>query len=274
MKKENIVMFSGGKDSTAQVLLMLENNIPMDDIVMCDLGKEFPEIYDHKEKFEKYIGQKITVIKPDKPFIYWLALHYRRKGKRPNEFYYDKETFEKKILTKKDFDVAYDGTPIYKDYVGVIRCDTNVGYGFPDMRNRWCTGIKVQSINKYLKEKPKRVEWHGIAFDEQNRIEKNKGRDIRYILNEMKYTEEMALQLCYDHGFDFGGLYKIMNRVSCYCCPLQSISDLRYLYNQRKELWDDMLFMESQSFRKFTATRTLKDFESMFDNENNQLKIF
>ena len=52
----NIVQFSGGKDSTAMLLMMLDKNMPIDDIIFCDTGKEFPQTYEHIEKVNKYIG--------------------------------------------------------------------------------------------------------------------------------------------------------------------------------------------------------------------------
>ena len=52
----NVVQFSGGKDSTSMLLMMLEKNMPIDDIIFCDTGKEFPQIYEHIEKVNKYIG--------------------------------------------------------------------------------------------------------------------------------------------------------------------------------------------------------------------------
>jgi 3'-phosphoadenosine 5'-phosphosulfate sulfotransferase (PAPS reductase)/FAD synthetase len=53
---EHIVQFSGGKDSTAMLLMMLEKNMPIDEIIFCDTGKEFPQMYEHIEKVQKYIG--------------------------------------------------------------------------------------------------------------------------------------------------------------------------------------------------------------------------
>lgn len=52
----NVVQFSGGKDSTAMLLMMLEKNMPIDDIIFCDTGNEFPQVYEHIEKVNKYIG--------------------------------------------------------------------------------------------------------------------------------------------------------------------------------------------------------------------------
>ena len=44
---------------------------------------------------------------------------------------------------------------------------------------------------------------------------------------EWRITEAKALQICYDQGFDWGGLYEIYHRASCWCCPLQRIDELR-----------------------------------------------
>ena len=37
---KHIVSFSGGKDSTAMLLMMLEKNMPIDEIIFCDTGKK------------------------------------------------------------------------------------------------------------------------------------------------------------------------------------------------------------------------------------------
>lgn len=37
-----VVSFSGGKDSTAMLLRLLELNYPIDEVVCCDTYKEFP----------------------------------------------------------------------------------------------------------------------------------------------------------------------------------------------------------------------------------------
>lgn len=44
---KNIVSFSGGKDSTAMLLRMLEENMEIDEIIYCDTGKEFKRIKNH-----------------------------------------------------------------------------------------------------------------------------------------------------------------------------------------------------------------------------------
>ena len=41
---KNVVQFSGGKDSTAMLLLLLERGVTVDEIIFCDTGMEFPEL--------------------------------------------------------------------------------------------------------------------------------------------------------------------------------------------------------------------------------------
>lgn len=69
---KHIVSFSGGKDSTAMLLRMLEENMQVDEIIYCDTYKEFPQMYKHIEKIKKYIKEKynkeITTLKAEKDF--------------------------------------------------------------------------------------------------------------------------------------------------------------------------------------------------------------
>ncbi len=65
--------FSGGKDSTAMLLRMLEEKMPVDVILFCDTGLEFPALYDHIRKVERDIGREITVVKNPNDFEYLFA---------------------------------------------------------------------------------------------------------------------------------------------------------------------------------------------------------
>ena len=46
----NIVSFSGGKDSTAMLLMMIEKGMKIDKVIFCDTGAEFPQMYEHIKK--------------------------------------------------------------------------------------------------------------------------------------------------------------------------------------------------------------------------------
>ena len=50
INNKHIVSFSGGKDSTAMLLKMIEKGMPIDEIIFCDTTAEFPEMYDHIKK--------------------------------------------------------------------------------------------------------------------------------------------------------------------------------------------------------------------------------
>ncbi|HBF4255807.1 TPA: phosphoadenosine phosphosulfate reductase family protein, partial [Clostridioides difficile] len=78
-----IASFSGGKDSAAMLLLILEKGLKLDEIVFIDTGLEFKEIYDIIDDFEKRINFKITRIKAEKTFeeyFYTVNKQGKRKG--------------------------------------------------------------------------------------------------------------------------------------------------------------------------------------------------
>jgi len=74
-----VLSLSGGKDSTALLMLMLEKNIPIHSVVFFDTGWEFPAMAGHLEKIEKYTGIKIVRLSPDRPFDYWMFDHVIKK---------------------------------------------------------------------------------------------------------------------------------------------------------------------------------------------------
>ena len=59
------VSLSGGKDSTAMLLMMLERGEHIDEIVTVDTGMEFPEMYEHLAKLQKQVDIPFTVLKPE-----------------------------------------------------------------------------------------------------------------------------------------------------------------------------------------------------------------
>ena len=63
------------------LLMMLEKNMPVDIILFCDTGLEFPDMYKHLEKVEKYTGRKITKLKAPFSFeYYFLDVIVKRKN--------------------------------------------------------------------------------------------------------------------------------------------------------------------------------------------------
>ena len=49
----HIVSFSGGKDSTAMLLMMIEKKMQIDEIIFCDTTVEFPQMIEHIDQVEE-----------------------------------------------------------------------------------------------------------------------------------------------------------------------------------------------------------------------------
>lgn len=54
-KQFHAVSLSGGKDSTAMLLMMLERDMPIDAVLTADTGMEFPEMYEHLERIDQLL---------------------------------------------------------------------------------------------------------------------------------------------------------------------------------------------------------------------------
>lgn len=209
---------------------MLEENMPVDEIICCDTGKEFPEVYEHIEKVKKYIKEKynkeITILKSEKTFDYYMFEHQKTRGKNKG---------------KK-------------------------GYGWATMRCRWCTTLlKNQVVDNYLKQYKEEgyIEYIGIAYDEQKRI---KGK--KYPLVDWKMTEADCLKCCYDKGFNYNGLYEYFDRLSCWCCPLKNQKELKILYKHYPKLWNELKEMDKKSYNNFKNNYTVEQLEQKFKNGN------
>lgn len=223
---KHIVSFSGGKDSTAMLLRMLEENMTIDDIIFCDVGKDFPDMIEHVEKVKSYIKERynkeITILKGDKSFDYYMFEHEKTRGKNKG---------------KK-------------------------GYGWATMRARWCTTLlKNNIINDYLRRYKDEgyIEYIGIACDEPKRI-----KDKIYPLVEWQMTEKDCLQYCYDRGFDWNGLYEHFDRVSCWCCPLKNLKELKMLYKNYPALWEQLKDMDKRAYNQFRADYSVEQLEEKF----------
>ena len=71
-KTPQIVSFSGGKDSTAMLHMMLDRGEPVDHVIWFDTGWEFPEMAEHVKEVAYKTGLEITCVRPDHSFDYWM----------------------------------------------------------------------------------------------------------------------------------------------------------------------------------------------------------
>ena len=58
------VSLSGGKDSTAMLLLMIERDMPIDVVLTADTGMEFPEMYEHMQKLDGLLYRCLLYTSP------------------------------------------------------------------------------------------------------------------------------------------------------------------------------------------------------------------
>ncbi len=75
-----------------------------------------------------------------------------------------------------------------------------------------------------------------------------------YPLVEWDITEAEALQICYDRGFYWDGLYELYRRCSCWCCPFQRIDELRTLRHHHPELWAKLRDLDERAIGQFGHT--------------------
>ena len=239
-----VVSFSGGKDSTAMLLRLLELGQQIDEVIFCDTYKEFPQMYQHIERVKQVVESHnipFTTLKNEYSFDYWMFEH-EPKRRKPEEF---------------------------KEKYGDAK-----GYSWADSRSRWCTTIlKTQIIDKYIKSLGDVIQYVGIAADETERLERQitqQGKKL-YPLVEWGWSEADCLAYCYSLGYDWGGLYQIFDRVSCWCCPLKGLDELRKLRKHFPELWDELRQMDANTWRQFRKDYSVEDLEKRFTFEEERL---
>lgn len=237
----HVVSFSGGKDSTAMLLRMIELNYHIDEVVFCDTTMEFPGMIRHVEKVKKVVeaaGIKFATVKSEHNFEYYLSevdVPNRRK------------------------DSNHYGVP---------------GYGWPSHKIRWCTRhLKLDLIRKHfaeLRQEYNVIQYIGIAADEDYRMERKGNQDPnhRHPLRDWGWTEAEAMSYCKEKGYDWEGLYEIFNRVSCWCCPLKAYSELRKLRRLFPDLWQKLLEMDAKQWQTFAHGYSVADFDKRFALED------
>ena len=103
------------------------------------------------------------------------------------------------------------------------------------------------------------------------RLERENNKKQLHPLVEWGWDEKTCLQYCYQKGYDWEGLYQLFHRVSCWCCPLQSLSELRKLRIHFPDLWAELKDMDERTWRTFRADYSVKELEIRFDFEEERI---
>ena len=113
------------------------------------------------------------------------------------------------------------------------------------MMRRWCTAhLKREPLDRFKRQMGKDcIHLVGIAADEGKRIREEK--DKRYPLVEWGMTEADCLAYCKERGYyQSPCAYDVCKRMSCFLCPLMNNTQIKYLVNQRPELWEKIKELE------------------------------
>ena len=167
-----IASWSGGKDSTASIILAHENNEPLDLIIFSevmfdkDVSGELPEHMEFvKNKciplFERW-GYETKILHADLTYMD-IFLREPKKGKRV-------------------------GSGLKTGFPMAGKCQVN-------------RSVKVLPIKRFLKVYEEKTEYIGIAIDEQKRLAGIASDSNKIsLLEKYGYTEQMAFDLCKKYG--------------------------------------------------------------------------
>lgn len=224
----HILSFSGGADSTYLAFYLIENNYPFDEAVMFDTGWEFPQMYEHIEK---------------------MRVYFENHGVKLTVLTPD-ESFDYLMLEKwKE----------KKETGELVKGNSWCGGGC-----RWGTFIKQDKLNRYC---GKNTVYIGFAADEPNRVI-NLDANKKAPLAENGITEAECLAGCYARGYDFGGLYEKLDRVSCKFCRMKNLKELRNIYFDIPEVWNELREKQKATYMPFKgAGKSVFQLESRFEFE-------
>lgn len=211
-----IASFSGGKDSTAQIILAHENGEPLDLIIFSEV------MFDSETSGE--LPEHIDFIK-NKCIPLFQSWGYETKILHSDKTYMD--IFLREPTRGKRF-----GTGLITGFPMSGLCQIN-------------RSVKVLPITKFLKNYDDDfIQYIGIAKDEPKRLEKLENTNRTSLLAKYGYTEQMAYDLCEKYGL-LSPIYRYSKRGGCWFCPNATKGELRHLRRNHKDLWNKLLELEN-----------------------------
>lgn len=249
---KHIASCSGGKDSIATVILAHEHNEPLDMIIFAEV------MFD--ENISGELPEHIEFIK-NKAFPLFESWGYKTKILHADKTYMD--NFNRIARRSK------------------VPERNGKRYGFPMvgkcLMNDLC---KVGPIRNFLKSQKEIVQYIGIAIDEPERLARVKISDVpkMSLLEKYNYTEQMSFDLCKRYDL-LSPIYDFAPRGGCWFCPNARKGELRYLYNNHRDLFDKLVELEKEpnliGYCWNTLTKTkITDIGKNFRLEDCQMTIF
>ena len=246
--------WSGGKDSTASIILAHEHNEPLDTIVFCEV------MYDLKNNVSGENPQHIKFIyETAKPlFESWgYRVDILRAEKDYLDFFHRVIEHPRKHLehTGKKF-----GFPVF-GLCGIKR------------------DLKLKPIAEYYKSiQDQVIQYVGICADEAKRLTSLRNQSGRIsLLEKYGFTELMAKEKCEEYGLLSPG-YQFSNRGGCWFCPnakLEEHKEIRRLY---PDTWRQFVGLENEpnvaNYKYNVYGKTLHEIDDILEWDERQMTIF
>lgn len=218
-EQPTIQCWSGGKDSTASIILEHELGLPPSQVVFVEV------MFDHKRNISGELPEHID-------FIQNIAIpKLERWG-------YAVEILRSPLDYVTLFNKRVGNRSKHPERIG-----KRVGFFILGL----CKGndnLKMRPLQTYRKQHPGAVEFVGIAADEPKRLERLlKKPNKRSLLAEHGLTEQMCYDLCKKHEL-LSPLYRIANRGGCWFCPNQRVAQFAFLAKNHPELWEELRIMD------------------------------
>ena len=249
-----ICSWSGGKDSTASIILAHLNNEPLDIIVFAEVmfdkrnnvSGENPKHMEFvrniaKPLFESW-GYEVLILRAAKDYL--------------DTFYHVIERPRKHMWHK------------------------GMRFGFP--ANGLC-GVKRDCKEKPIKDFYKSlndeyIQYVGICADEPKRLESlRKDKSKISLLEKYGYTEDMARNLCREYGL-LSPCYQMSKRGGCWFCPNAKLEEHKAIRECNRKAWDMFLALEDEdnvAHSKWNVYgSTLKERERQIIREGKQISFF
>lgn len=252
---EYIASFSGGKDSTATIILAHEHKEPLNTIIFSEvmfdeqISGELPEhIAFIREKckplFESW-GYKVEILRAEKNYM--DCFNHVIEKQRKNQ-----ENKGKR-----------------KGFVMSGHCDVQRDCKLKPIAD-YFKGKDIENITQYV----------GIAVDEQKRLKRLKtGKPEKIsLLQKYEYTEEMALELCKKYEL-LSPIYDFAPRGGCWFCHNAREAELRHLRTNHKCLWDKLRELEKEPntvgyLWNTLEKKSIEDMEELFLWQDAQMTVF
>ena len=248
---KRFIMWSGGKDSTASIIVCHEKGIPIDGVVMSEV------MLDHKRNIS---GENPKHIR----WVYDTAIPIIESLGYKVYIVRDKSDY------MQEFHAIVKGSKKHPERNGL-----KWGWFIGGM----CVGndrLKMRPLRKFIAAQGKDIEQIvGIAADEPKRLQRLKqGR--RSVLAEFGIVENDTYELCRKYNL-LSPTYDDKTRGGCWFCPNQGMREFATLKKKYPELWEELRIMaatENLVSKYFRYDKTFKQVEREVNAINGQVSIW